>query len=148
MSSTYLGQVKKNFQSIKNTFSKGNEPFTAERAWVETTYGQNSFRPIEERIIEKQKSIKKSIQGKFENYTNNDHFCKCYRCVIDIEEDLKNHVQEVLQPFYDGGFDIINLSEKVDEIGDENVFLISWRHIFDKPNTLKEINNKEIMICD
>lgn len=135
------------FGKLKNFVSKSEDPFTAEKAWVETTYGQGSYKPIEDRILEKQKSIKRAIQGKFENYTNNDHFCKSYRCVIDFEEDLKNYIKEVLQPFYDGGFDIINLSEQIEEIKDENVYLISWRHIFDKQIKSTD-NSKEVMICD
>ena len=147
MVNTYLGQLKENMGQFKNFFGKSETPFTAERAWVETTYGQGSYKPIEERIKNKQKYIQDMIKNKFEYGTNNTNYCKSYRCVIDIEEDLKNHTQEILQPFYEGGFDIINLSEKVDEIGDENVFLISWRHIFDKEVRLPE-PPEEVMICD
>lgn len=142
--SSYFGQIRENFKQFRNPFSKQEEPFTAEKAWVETTYGQGSYKPIEERILNKQKYIRDTIKNKFEYGTNNTNYCKSYRCVIDIEEDLKNHTEEILQPFRDGGFDIINLSEKVAEIGDENVFLISWRHIFDKPSQIPQ----EIMICD
>ena len=33
-----------------------NIPFTAEYAWLETTYGRGSYSPIEERITHKQKN--------------------------------------------------------------------------------------------
>lgn len=52
--------------------------------------------------------------------------------MIDIEEDLVQHTEEVLKPFVDNGFKIIDLSEKVDEIEDEHVYLISWKNIFKK----------------
>ena len=145
---SYFGQIKENIMQFKNPFSRPEEPFTAEKAWVETTYGQGSFRPIEERIKNKQKYIEDMIKNKFEYGTNNSHYCKSYRCVIDIEEDLKNHTEEILRPFKEGGFDIINLSEKVDEICDENVFLISWRHIFDKKHNVYPDSKNQILICD
>lgn len=120
-------------EKFTKLMSKTEPEFSAERAWVETTYGKDAWRPIEKRIAEKQKQIKDTIKGKFSyNTGGNTISLKSYRCVIDFEEDLKNNIQEILQPFYDGGFDIINLSERIPEISDENVFLISWRHIFDK----------------
>ena len=36
----------------------------------------------------------------------------------------------------EGGFKIINLSEKIEEIDDEHVYLISWKKIF-KEGTIK-----------
>ena len=38
--------------SVKSMFNKSDEDFTAERAWIETTYGTGSYRPIEKRIAE------------------------------------------------------------------------------------------------
>lgn len=136
-------------------FKKDNA-LTAERAWVETTYGRNAWRPIEQRISDKQKQIKDTIEGKYSYSTSggNTISLKSYRCVIDFEEDLKNHIEEILKPFYDGGFDIINLSHFVPEFRDENVFLISWRHIFDKDIKSSSKSNilqdeaDERMICD
>ena len=55
-----------------------------------------------------------------------------YRCVIDLEEDLSQYKDEILNPFIEKGFKIIDLSEKIDEIEDEHVYLISWKNIFKK----------------
>ena len=49
--------------SVKSMFNKNDEDFTAERAWIETTYGTGSYRPIEKRIAEKQSYIKSVIKG-------------------------------------------------------------------------------------
>lgn len=119
--------------SVKSMFNKNDENFTAERAWIETTYGTGSYRPIEKRIAEKQSYIKSVIKGKF--YSSNEVgnvLSRAYRCVIDIEDDLRDYVNEVFHPFVEGGFKVINLSEQVEEIHDENVYLISWKHVFDK----------------
>lgn len=123
------------FKKAKNTFLKNDEPFTAEKAWCETTYGQGQFKPIEKRIKEKKEYIRNLIRNNTQyGLRNNTVSSKAYRCVIDIEEDLKHHIDEILQPFIDGGFSVIKLSERIDEIHDENVYLISWRHVFDKNN--------------
>ena len=133
--------------SVKSIFNKNDEDFTAERAWIETTYGTGSYRPIEKRIAEKQSYIKSVIKGKF--YSGNEVgnvLSRAYRCVIDIEDDLRDYVGEVFQPFVKGGFKIINLSEQVEEIQDENVYLISWKHVFDKKyekeNVTKTVSRK------
>jgi hypothetical protein len=47
-------------------------------------------------------------------------------------------VDEVFKPFIDGGFKVINLSENVKEIDDENVYLISWKKVF-KENFYKTL---------
>lgn len=119
--------------SVKSMFNKNDEDFTAERAWIETTYGTGSYRPIDKRIAEKQSYIKSVIKGKFYSCNEvNGILSRAYRCVIDIEDDLRDYVDEVFRPFVDGGFKIINLSEQVEEINEENVYLISWKHVFDK----------------
>lgn len=142
------------FEKLTKSILGKETEFTAEKAWVETTYGKDAWRPIEKRIAEKQKQIKDTIKGKFSYNSGggNTISLKSYRCVIDFEEDLKNNIDEILQPFYDGGFDIINLSDRIPEIYDENVYLISWRHIFDKnPNKPKtnilQSEADERMIC-
>ena len=123
------------FKKAKDTFLKTGEPFTAEKAWCETTYGQGQFKPVDRRIKEKKYYIRNLIRNNASYGKRNSAVTsKAYRCVVDFEEDLKHHIDEILQPFIDGGFSVINLSERIDEINDEHVYLISWRHVFDKNN--------------
>ena len=35
-----------------------------------------------------------------------------------------------MTPFIEKGFKVINLSEKIDELKNENVYLISWKNTF------------------
>lgn len=130
-------EEKKNglFSKVKKVFSKDEGEFTAERAWLETTYGEGCNLSLEERITNKQKEIMDLIKSKFPSRTSNAVLCSghtSYRCVIDIEEDLAQYKDEILNPFIEKGFKIIDLSEKVDEIEDEHVYLISWKNIFKK----------------
>lgn len=122
-------------KAVNKLFNKDDGEFTAEKAWIKSTYGANVNFTLEERIANKQKSIRDIIKSKFRYQTdniNNILSFSSYRCVIDIEKDLESHKDEILKPFIDGGFKVINLSEKVDEIDDENVYLISWKNTFKK----------------
>lgn len=127
---------KKNnlLQKVKKAFVKGEGAFSAESAWLESTYGIGNL-STEERILDKQKDIKRIIRSRFRFVSENHEYRNSYpsyHCVIDIEEDLVAHKDEILKPFIDSGFKIINLSETVDEIKDENVYLISWKNVFKK----------------
>lgn len=128
-------------KTLNKMFNKDDGEFSAEMAWLSTTYGVGANRPIEERIANKQKDIMNVIKSKFRYGTNGQETNSNYRCVIDIEEDLAAVKDVVMAPFIEKGFKVINLSEKIDEVKDENVYLISWKNIFqniklvDKPTT-------------
>jgi hypothetical protein len=51
-------------------------------------------------------------------------------------------VDEIFKPFKEGGFKIINLSEKIDEIDNEHVYLISWKKIFKKRAVSNEADSQ------
>ena len=124
------------FRKVKNVFStKDDSDFTAERAWLETTYGEECNLSLEERIAKKRREIIDLIKSKFPAHATNMNVLNnhtSYRCVIDLEEDLSQYKDEILNPFIEKGFKIIDLSEKIDEIEDEHVYLISWKNIFKK----------------
>ena len=129
------------FGNLKKVFHKEKPDFTAEFAWLETTYGKDTFRNLEQRVKDKQEYIKSQIKSKFpihdERYTPSKTM-GCYKCVVDIEEDLMCCVDEVFKPFIDGGFKVINLSKNIEEISDENTYLISWKNIFKNNKPLKK----------
>lgn len=124
--------MSETFDNIKKVFVKDKPEFTAEYAWLETTYGTGTYRNIDQRIKDKQDYIRNLIRSKFPLHGEGINYNKSgsYRCVIDIEEDLMCGVDEVFKPFLDGGFKIINLSEQVKEISEDNVYLISWKKVF------------------
>lgn len=127
--------ISKFVERATGIMHKDKPDFTAEYAWLETTYGEGSYRSLEERIKAKQDAITRIIKSNFpgrrdEYISGNTN--DSYRCIINIEEDLSSAIDEIFKPFVDGGFKIINLSEKIDEIEDEHVYLISWKKIFNK----------------
>ena len=137
-------QEEKKIGLLEKILGKKNEPdFSAERAWIESTYGEGCYVPISERIKEKQEHIKSSIQAKFRHiYQNNVRSFSSYHCVIDIEDDLAAYVETVFKPFIDNGFTIINLSDKVEEIDEPHVYLVSWKNAF--KNVSKNVEGNAI----
>ena len=115
---------------LNKMFNKDEGEFSAEMAWLSTTYGVGANRPIDERIANKQKDIMNVIKSKFRYSTTGQESNSNYRCVVDIEEDLAAVKDVVMTPFIEKGFKVINLSEKIDEVKDENIYLISWNNIF------------------
>lgn len=113
--------------------SKEPEPLTAEKAWCESMYGECTYKPIEDRILDKQADIRRIIRSKFSpRPQDNIVRYSSFHCVIDIEEDLLNYTNEVFQPFAKNGFEIINLSKECKSIDSEGVYFISWKKAFKK----------------
>lgn len=111
--------------------NKKEVDFTAEYAWLETTYGVGAYKTIEERIAQKQKRIKERIKSHFHSRAvETSIVAPSYYCLISIEEDIKEHVDEIFKPFVDNGFNVV----KVNEIEDDNVYVISWKKVFTKEN--------------
>lgn len=109
------------------------DDFTAIYAFNLTAYGNND--PIEKKIKEKQKHIKYIIETKFTpetigGYTNR---FPSYHCVIDMENDLVDYVEEIFAPFKKNGFEIICLNQKLGDIlnNDTQVYFISWKNAKD-----------------
>lgn len=111
--------------------NKKDVDFTAEYAWLETTYGIGSYKTIEERIAQKQKRIKERIKSHFHSRAvETSIVTPSYYCLISIEDDIKEYVDEIFKPFSDNGFNVV----KVNEIEDDNVYVISWKKVFTKEN--------------
>lgn len=117
---------------IKGLFSRKETPFTAESCFIQTKYGTGSYKPLEERIKDKQEDIKRIISSKFAPGTNMNSFnYSSYHAVVDIEEDLTNSIDEIFQPFIEGGFQVIDLSKECKSVADDTfVYLISWKNVF------------------
>lgn len=112
---------------------KEPEPLTAEKAWCESTYGEGAYKAIEDRILGKQADIRRIIKSKFAPRPQ-DNILRyaSFHCVIDIEEDLINYVDEVFKPFAENGFEIINLSKECKSIDSDGVYFISWKKAYKK----------------
>ena len=113
--------------------TKEPEPLTAEKAWCESMYGESTYKTIENRILDKQSDIRRIIKSKFApRPQDNVVRYASFHCVVDIEEDLLNYVDEVFKPFTENGFEVINLSKECKSIDSEGVYFISWKKAFKK----------------
>lgn len=115
-------------------------PFTAEKCWVQTRYGEDTYKVPVERVEDKQRLIRETIESKFSPSPNSTtkHY-NSYHCVINIEEDLMLYVDEILQPFRDGGFEIVDLTKYCKDVTSEGVYIISWKNAFESKK-VKEVN--------
>ncbi len=117
------------------------EPLTCERCAYETVNGRDSFKTLPERIKIKQEGIASTIKSKYATFDQNGVILKHpeFNCVVTLEEDIANHVEEVFKPFIEGGFEIINLSKECPDVNEENVFFISWRRAFKKTEKIVKL---------
>lgn len=118
------------FTKLKDKLlNKKEVDFTAEYAWLETTYGVGTYKTLEERIAQKQKRIKERIKDHFHNRAvESAIIVPSYYTMTSIEDDIKEYADEIFKPFVDSGFDVV----KVNEIEDDNVYVISWKKVFMK----------------
>ena len=118
------------FTKIKDKLgmTSKNIPFTAEYAWLETTYGRGSYTSIEDRISHKQKRIRERIEEHFRccSASETNILAPSYYCLVSIEPDIKEYTDEVFEPFITNGFKIV----KINEIEDDNVYVVSWKNIY------------------
>lgn len=134
-------------EKTKNVLHKDKPEFTAEYAWIETTYGEGSYQPIEQRIKEKQQAIINMIKNKFP--TRRDGYTvgntgSSYRCFVSVEEDMLSVVDEIFEPFVKNGFNVINISERIEELSDANIYLITWKKPFkNETNQIKLRNSQQ-----
>ena len=106
----------------KGKTSTEEDVISANEAFCRATYGEK----MDTKTLVKlhQHQLNKLIKEKLAfNYDKNSFG---YRCVYSFPNDMKPFIAQVLEPFKNKGYEIINLSEKVEELKADNVYLISW----------------------
>lgn len=124
-----MGVKPKNdiFTRIGNWWRKktslNEDIISADAAYSKTTYGSE----IDKDVLIKmhQHQINRLIKEKTEFRTNGDPFAD-YRCVYSFPKDMAPYIEDVLDAFRNAGYAVINLSENVEEIRNDHVYLISW----------------------
>lgn len=95
----------------------------AHTAYCRATYGANTT--VTDLIKLHQHKINRLINDKTSMRTNGDTFTD-YRCVYSFPRDIVPYIDKILKVFIDKGYKVINLSEKIEDLQDEHVYLISW----------------------
>lgn len=117
---TFIGKIK---LWLKAKFVADEVVLPADIAYCRATYGEHAN--VEKLIKMHQHKINRLILEKSAIGSNGDTFTD-YRCVYSFPTDMSPYIKDILKIFKDNGYEIINLSEKIDEIQDEHVYLISW----------------------
>lgn len=94
----------------------------ASEAYSKVTYG--GITNAEDQIRYHQHEINSCIKNKIMSTYDRNIFS--YRCVYSFPDNMKPYIKDVLQVFIDNGYQVINLSQKVEELKSDNVYLISW----------------------
>lgn len=115
------------FTKLENWWKKktslNEDIISADAAYSKTTYGSEMDKDSLVKLHQHQ--INRLIKEKTEFRTNGDAFAD-YRCVYSFPKDMVPFIDEVIKVFIDKGYKVINLSEHVDEIQNDHVYLISW----------------------
>lgn len=102
--------------------SKEEDIIPASEAYIKATYGENTN--VEDQIKYHQHKIHTLIKEKITSNYDRNNFS--YRCVYSFPDNMAQYTDKVLQKFVDNGYQVINLSQRVEELKSDNVFLISW----------------------
>lgn len=96
---------------------------SADTAYCKATYGEKMT--VQTLIKMHQSQINSLINDKTQSSTNGYAFTD-YHCVYSFPNDIEPYIGQILSVFVEKGYKVINLSEKVEEIQNEHVYLISW----------------------
>lgn len=102
--------------------SKEENVIPASEAYLKATYGESTN--VDDQIKYHQHKINSLIKEKISSNFDRNNFS--YRCVYSFPDNMAQYTDKVLQMFVDKGYQVINLSQRVEELKSDNVFLISW----------------------
>lgn len=106
---------------------RNEKPLTAQEAYFRTKYGD--ITSLDEYITVAQNhialEIKRCISPNLYANANEDKF-HSYYAMVDFDEDMVPYVDEIFKPFRDNGFKFIPLHDRIEEVNNASVWLISW----------------------
>lgn len=102
----------------KGLTGKKTEPAKATDAYLKTKY--KVVKNDEERLNDFKISLNSLIEGKSE--------CGNYCCVIEMPDDIKKYIGDVMTEYKEHGYSVANLKDSVKDVKTDVIF-ISW---FDK----------------
>lgn len=111
----------KNWFKVKTSVSE--DIMSADSAYCKSTYGMSM--DVNTLINLHQHQINKLVNSKTSYRTNGDIFGD-YFCMYSFPKDIVPYIDQILEPFKQRGYDVINLSERVEEFKNYNVYSISW----------------------
>lgn len=117
--------IKEFFEKLFFLFHDNQKMITSEEAYNNATYGSNMNR--ERFIIKKQIDINRLIKEKFNNSTYGETDYDKYFLIVGLTLVEEECSTEIFEPFIKDGYKIVKISEKIEELKTENVYLITWK---------------------
>ena len=122
------------FTKVKNTFTpidKRKYDFSAKQAWIGTTYGkERCLVSLEQQIENKRREIRLEIEQKYRSNGQCQDMEQGYFHIVHIEGNLSAYADEIMHPFKELEFEVVNLSALTPVLKDTTIYLISWRNAF------------------
>lgn len=117
--------IKEFFEKLFFLFHDNQKMITSEEAYNNATYGSKMNR--ERFIIKKQVDINRLIKEKFNNSTYGETDYDKYFLIVGLTLVEEECSTEIFEPFIKDGYKIVKISEKIEELKTENVYLITWK---------------------
>lgn len=75
-----------------------------------------------------QSHIRKMVNARSDMFRRSpeDSLFRSYYCMVDFDSEMSDYMDEIFNPFIEAGYVVTKLSGKIEEIKDEQVYLISW----------------------
>lgn len=148
-----VDKISNTFQKVKTNLTpidKRDYEFNARQAWLGTTYGKEKcLVTVEEQIEKKRAAIRAQIESRYQRGTTSDHCLDPdtdYYLITTIERHLQSHAEEIMKPFEELGFKVVNLSALTPVLKNTTVYLISWQDAYDED--VQPITQQEQLLCD
>lgn len=113
---------------VKDFFSGTNtSEVSATEVFFRTKYG--SVMCPEDYVKTAQSYIRKVIYSRSDpSYRRSpeEALFRSYYCLIDIDSEMKDYIDQIFEPFVNAGFAVTKLSGRVEEIKEDYVYLVSW----------------------
>ena len=124
------------FTKVKNSLTpidKREYDFSAKQAWTGSTYGkERCLISIEQQIKDKRNEIRADIERKYRGVGQCFNPECDYFHIVQIEGNLHDHAEDIVRPFIEVGFEVVNLSDLTKVLEGTKIYLISWRNAFKK----------------
>jgi len=109
---------------IRHAMKPENEFITSAEAYNITTYG--CYDSIDKIIERERQRINMSIRERMVPACFGASRFDSYNTIVSFVDDMKPYIEEILKPFRERGFRVTLISDRVEELAEDNVYLISW----------------------
>lgn len=109
---------------IRHAMKPENEFITSAEAYNITTYG--CYDSIDKIVERERQRINMSIRERMVPACFGASRFDSYNTIVSFVDDMKPYIEEILKPFRERGFRVTLISDRLEELAEDNVYIISW----------------------